>query len=143
MCFDIGSRHLGCWGQNTSRIQNREVYATLCLQGTYAGNDAIVAFARSRNINVVVHQLKQPPFTVMENSDPQALSLHLGYHDEIHYSSLRKSTEDDVRLPACRSMLCLLCCAVLCCAVCCAVQSVLCCAVPCCAVLCRAVLCLP
>ena len=32
MCFDIGSRHLGCWGPNTSRIQNKEVYATLCAQ---------------------------------------------------------------------------------------------------------------
>ena len=32
MCFDIGSRHLGCWGQHTSRIQNKGVYATLCLQ---------------------------------------------------------------------------------------------------------------
>ena len=26
------SQHLGYWGQNTSRIQNKEVYATLCLQ---------------------------------------------------------------------------------------------------------------
>ena len=26
------SQHLGCWGQNTSRIQNKGVYATLCLQ---------------------------------------------------------------------------------------------------------------
>ena len=32
MCFDIGSRHHGCWGQNTSQIQNKEVYATLYLQ---------------------------------------------------------------------------------------------------------------
>ena len=24
-------QHLGCWGQNTSRIQNKEVYATLYL----------------------------------------------------------------------------------------------------------------
>ena len=32
MCFDIGSQHLGCWGQITSRIQNKGVYATLCLQ---------------------------------------------------------------------------------------------------------------
>ena len=23
MCFDIGSRHLGCWGQNTSRSQHK------------------------------------------------------------------------------------------------------------------------
>ena len=35
MCFDIGSRQLGCWGQNTSRIQNKEVYATLYLQALY------------------------------------------------------------------------------------------------------------
>ena len=26
------SQHLGCWGQNTSRIQNKGVHATLCLQ---------------------------------------------------------------------------------------------------------------
>ena len=32
MCFDIGSRHLVCLGQNTSRIQNKEVYTTLYLQ---------------------------------------------------------------------------------------------------------------
>ena len=34
MCFDIGSQHLGCWGQNTFRIQNKEIHATLCLQAT-------------------------------------------------------------------------------------------------------------
>ena len=27
----FGSQHLGCWRQNTSRIQNKTVYATLCL----------------------------------------------------------------------------------------------------------------
>ena len=31
MCFDIRSQHFGCWGQNTSRIQSKEVYATLYL----------------------------------------------------------------------------------------------------------------
>ena len=29
------SQHLGCWGQNTSQIQNKEVYATLCLQAKH------------------------------------------------------------------------------------------------------------
>ena len=39
MCFDIGSRHLGRWGQNTPRIQNKEIYATLYMQAdTQAGN---------------------------------------------------------------------------------------------------------
>ena len=32
MRFDIGSQHFGCWGQNTSRIHNKEVYTTLYLQ---------------------------------------------------------------------------------------------------------------
>ena len=32
MCFDIGSRHLVCWGQNTSRIHNKEGCATFSLQ---------------------------------------------------------------------------------------------------------------
>ena len=39
MCFDIGSRHLRCWGQNTSRIQNKEVYAPLNLQVRAADAD--------------------------------------------------------------------------------------------------------
>ena len=41
MCFDIGSRHLGCWGQNTSRIQNKEVYATLCLQAGWMHSETL------------------------------------------------------------------------------------------------------
>ena len=32
--------------------------------GTYAGNDAIVAFARKNGINVVIHQLNAPMWTV-------------------------------------------------------------------------------
>ena len=33
MCFDIGSGHRGCWGQNTSRIQNKQVYAIFVFAG--------------------------------------------------------------------------------------------------------------
>ena len=32
--------------------------------GTYAGNDAIVAFARRNGVNVVIHQLNAPMWTV-------------------------------------------------------------------------------
>ena len=35
MCFDIRSKHLDCcWGQTTSRIQNKEVFATTYLQAS-------------------------------------------------------------------------------------------------------------
>ena len=44
MCFDIGSRHLGCWGQNTSRIQNKEVYTTLYLQANMSGWQSVSCF---------------------------------------------------------------------------------------------------
>ena len=43
MCFHIGSRHLGCWGQNTSRIRNKEVYATLFLQANLIGDRTTLA----------------------------------------------------------------------------------------------------
>lgn len=33
--------------------------------GTFAGNDAIVAFARSQQVKVVIHQLNAPLWEVM------------------------------------------------------------------------------
>ena len=30
--LDLRCQHLRCWGHNTSRIQTKEIYATLCLQ---------------------------------------------------------------------------------------------------------------
>ena len=33
------SQHLGCWGQNTSRIQNKEVYGTIYLQAEAESNE--------------------------------------------------------------------------------------------------------
>ena len=40
------SRHLGCWGQNTSRIQNKEIYATLRLQGDIYKTESLHEFRR-------------------------------------------------------------------------------------------------
>jgi hypothetical protein len=61
---------------------------------THTGNDSLIAFARANHLNIVIHQLKQPPWEVRENPHPSAQTLHLGYHDEIHYSSLRPLGED-------------------------------------------------
>ena len=36
MCFDIGSPHLGCWGQTTSRIQNKEVRANSSISAIWS-----------------------------------------------------------------------------------------------------------
>lgn len=38
--------------------------ASLAKPGTFAGNDAIVAFARNHQLNVVIHQLNAPLWQV-------------------------------------------------------------------------------
>ena len=43
------SQHLGCWGQNTSRIQNKGVYATLCLQASHASAPHRTRFSKSNS----------------------------------------------------------------------------------------------
>ena len=65
--------------------------------GTYAGNDAIVAFARNNDVNVVIHQFNNPRF-VIEGYQPMSgknKELHLSYHNGEHYSSLRKINDPD------------------------------------------------
>ena len=70
MCFDIGSRHLGCWGQNTSRIQNKEVYATLLLQAT-----AIVSVtATVLVVNFVAEYLPAGIYTVKIQNGPDCVT---------------------------------------------------------------------
>ncbi|XP_039251603.1 OTU domain-containing protein 3-like [Styela clava] len=62
--------------------------------GTYAGNDAIVAFARKYNVNVVIHQLNAPIWTVKGNEQPNSRQLHIAYHNGDHYSSIRKINDN-------------------------------------------------
>ncbi|XP_071944345.1 OTU domain-containing protein 3-like [Antedon mediterranea] len=58
--------------------------------GTYAGNDAIVGFARLKELTVVIHQLNAPVFRVSGNDAPGSRELHISYHNGDHYSSVRK-----------------------------------------------------
>ncbi|XP_077998534.1 OTU domain-containing protein 3-like [Glandiceps talaboti] len=58
--------------------------------GTYAGNDAIVAFARLHEVNVIIHQLNAPLWQVNGTEKSKARELHISYHNGDHYSSVRK-----------------------------------------------------
>nr|XP_037282372.1 OTU domain-containing protein 3-like isoform X2 [Rhipicephalus microplus] len=58
--------------------------------GTYAGNDAIVAFAKLRELVIVIHQLNTPLWQVKGTDKPNATELHLSYHNGDHYNSVRK-----------------------------------------------------
>ncbi|XP_076472456.1 OTU domain-containing protein 3-like isoform X2 [Babylonia areolata] len=60
-------------------------------QGTHAGNDAIVAFAKLHNVNVMIHQLNGKPLMIQGPSQGLNIrQLHIAYHNGDHYSSIRR-----------------------------------------------------
>jgi len=74
--------------------------------GTYGGNDSIVAFARLHKLTVVIHQLDSPAWEVhgeTVNGTPPSKSLvrqlHISYHNGDHYASVR-SINDTSDSPA-------------------------------------------
>lgn len=75
--------------------------------GTYGGNDSIVAFARLHKLMVVIHQLDSPAWEVHGETAEQTSShsktlvrqLHISYHNGDHYASVRR-IEDDTDSPA-------------------------------------------
>jgi len=60
--------------------------------GTFAGNDALVAFSRLYKVTIVIHHLSAPSFSIeCEGEDnPSGRELHITYHNGEHYSSVRK-----------------------------------------------------
>jgi len=74
----------------------------LAEDGTFAGNDAIVAFARLKEVVVVIHQHNSPMWQVSGVSpmQPNVPELHIAYHsNDHHYSSVRR-IGDDSEYPA-------------------------------------------
>ena len=64
------------------------VVAELSKEGVYAGNDAIVAFARQHGLDVVIHQLDAPRWEV-RGAGPVPRAVHLAYLHGEHYCSVR------------------------------------------------------
>ncbi|XP_062478870.1 OTU domain-containing protein 3 isoform X3 [Pezoporus occidentalis] len=71
----------------------------LAKPGTFAGNDAIVAFARNNQMNVVIHQLNAPLWQIRGTDKSNARELHIAYRDGEHYDSVRR-INDDSEAPA-------------------------------------------
>ncbi|XP_060794329.1 OTU domain-containing protein 3 isoform X2 [Neoarius graeffei] len=61
----------------------------LAKPGTFAGNDAIVAFARSQQVKVVIHQLNAPLWEINGSEKPLCQELHIAYLYGDHYDSVR------------------------------------------------------
>ncbi|XP_072305732.1 OTU domain-containing protein 3 [Eucyclogobius newberryi] len=64
--------------------------SNLSQPGTFAGNDAIVAFARSEEVKVVIHQLNTPLWEINGTEKLPCRELHIAYRYGDHYDSVRK-----------------------------------------------------
>ncbi|XP_015279668.1 PREDICTED: OTU domain-containing protein 3 [Gekko japonicus] len=73
--------------------------ANLAQPGTFAGNDAIVAFARNNQVNVVIHQMNAPLWQIRGTDKSNAQELHIAYRYGEHYDSVRK-INDNSETPA-------------------------------------------
>ena len=61
--------------------------------GTFGGNDSIVAFSRHNDVDVIIHQFNSPTFIIdggVNKEKPNTSQIHLAYHNMEHYSSLRR-----------------------------------------------------
>ncbi|MEE6482185.1 hypothetical protein FKM82_013173 [Ascaphus truei] len=73
--------------------------ANLAQPGTFAGNDAIVAFARNNQVNVVIHQLNNPLWQIRGTEKASFRELHIAYRYGEHYDSVRHF-HDNTETPA-------------------------------------------
>lgn len=64
--------------------------ASLGKSGTFAGNDAIVAFARNHGVTVVIHQVNAPLWQIRGSEKPIGRELHIAYRHGEHYDSVRR-----------------------------------------------------
>ncbi|XP_040278405.1 OTU domain-containing protein 3 [Bufo bufo] len=71
----------------------------LAQPGTFAGNDAIVSFARNNQVDVVIHQLNNPLWQIRGSDKANARELHIAYRYGEHYDSVR-SIHDNTEAPA-------------------------------------------
>ena len=78
----------GCgFCQSFELLSNLFVVSQLRKAGTFAGNDALVAFSRLHDVTIVIHQLDSAYFSI---GDCTSRELHLTYHNGEHYSSVRR-----------------------------------------------------
>uniref|UniRef100_A0A8C5WQS1 OTU domain-containing protein 3 n=1 Tax=Laticauda laticaudata TaxID=8630 RepID=A0A8C5WQS1_LATLA len=68
--------------------------ANLAQPGTFAGNDAIVAFARNNQVNIIIHQQNAPLWQIHGTDKSNARELHIAYRYGEHYDSIRKINDN-------------------------------------------------
>ena len=70
--------------------------------GTYAGNDVLVAFARAHQVTIAIHQLNEPLWQIHGSPNGETkcdTELHISYHNGDHYNSIRRKGQGNVLSP--------------------------------------------
>lgn len=82
--------------------------SSLSEQGTFGGNDAIVAWARLHQCTVAIHQLNKPLWQIHgeRGGTPGGWEVHISYHNGDHYNSVRRLGDDGGHGPPQRIRLC-------------------------------------
>ena len=70
--------------------------------GTYAGNDVLVAFAREHQVTIAIHQLNEPLWQIHGSANGETkcdTELHISYHNGDHYNSIRRKGQSQILSP--------------------------------------------
>ena len=70
--------------------------------GTYAGNDVLVAFARAHQVTIAIHQLNEPLWQIHGSVNGETkcdTELHISYHNGDHYNSIRRKGQGNLLFP--------------------------------------------
>jgi OTU domain-containing protein 3 len=68
--------------------------AKMKTNGNWGGNIEIQATSLLYSVNVIIHQLDQPRWEIINFEDPKTRAIHLSYHDGDHYASVRAINGD-------------------------------------------------
>lgn len=60
----------------------------------WAGHLELQAMSLAHNVNIIVHQLGQPRWQIINFPEATTRAIHLSYHDGEHYASVRSKADD-------------------------------------------------
>ena len=85
-------------------VEDDESFDTYCdrmaRDGAWAGQIEVQALVRVRGVGVCIHQAGSPPWLIEpEAAESRGLYLHVSYHDQEHYNSVRCAKGSDAGGP--------------------------------------------
>ena len=66
----------------------------------WGGHQELYATSQLLQSDIIVHQFQSPRFIIRAATQPCARTIHLSYHGEMHYNSVRNKTDSDSQIPS-------------------------------------------